>query len=245
MQIKRIYYDVIREGFYSGRPSVFLEFREKEGKSMSVEDAVKRVNSFPCKTLSVTGNAFHFEKELRGIIGVFRDSHFLRVLIDGEYYVPDDVCDQVACWSVNIRCPSSGLVDENKYSITRLGRPDEVRFYINEGDDLEFASLIAHKHNLQVKTNVMLIPSEPLLSRTADFITEHLTTSYISVSLKLKKSVELEEISVVGPEDHSPEQTFSKIEKVTSTEEKGHTLGAFLHEEEVVAPVVKRKRGRP
>lgn len=260
MQIKRIYYDIIKEGFYSGRPSVFLEFREKEGESMSVEDAAKRVNSFPCKTLSITESAFRFPRELRGVIGVFRNSHFLRVLVGGEYYVPEDVYGQVHCWSVNVRCPSSGLMDANKYSITRLGKSDEVRFYINGGDDLDFAAFVAHKHDLQTKTNVMLIPTESLLSRTVDFARDYLSGSYVSVPLGLDKGTKFN----VEPEKELKKESEAIAETTNLAEPEKHTLETFLDKtktEEVhvvgkdsletdlaevkEAPVVKRKRGRP
>jgi len=169
LKINEIYHSIQGESTYAGRPCVFVrltgcnlrctycdtEYAFYDGKEMSVKDVINEVEKYNCKLVEITGGEPLFQKECLILMKNLCDESF-EVLLETAGNMPIENVDPGIKIIMDLKCPSSGMVDKNLYeNIDHLKKTDEVKFVMGTKEDYEWSKDILNKYKLNDKCIVL------------------------------------------------------------------------------------------
>ena len=188
LKINEIYYSIQGESSYMGKPCIFIrltycnlrcsycdsEYTFYDGKDMTIDEIINKIQNYPCKLVEVTGGEPLFQKECIDL---------LNKLVDLEYHVLLETSGAISLKDVpkdvkkivDFKCPSSAMSDKNLWSIVdELNDKDEIKFVIGNLEDYEWTKSKIDKYGLNKKWVVLFSPvfGKISLEKLADWILE-------------------------------------------------------------------------
>lgn len=164
MRITEIFHSLQGEGLHAGLPTVFVRttgcplrcswcdsaYSFYGGEDLGVDEILDEVESYPAERVCFTGGEPLVQKEAPELV---------QRLLDGDYHVVVETSGSLElgdylemqprehlCLSVDVKCPSSGMEDENELGeLERLAAHDQVKFVIGSEEDYEYARDVMRK----------------------------------------------------------------------------------------------------
>jgi 7-carboxy-7-deazaguanine synthase len=163
LKVNEIFYSIQGESSYAGRPCVFIRltgcnlrcsycdtrYAYDEGDLMEIGDVLKRVASYKCPLVEVTGGEPLIQKETPYLIhNLLEAGHEVLLETNGSQDIGqvDERCVKV----MDIKCPTSG--EEGKTDLKNLALladTDEIKFVIGDRGDYDYAKKILNSMDLK------------------------------------------------------------------------------------------------
>jgi 7-carboxy-7-deazaguanine synthase len=163
LKVNEIFYSIQGESSYAGRPCVFIRltgcnlrcsycdtrYAYDEGDLMEIGDVLKRVASYKCPLVEVTGGEPLIQKETPYLIhNLLEAGHEVLLETNGSQDIGqvDERCVKI----MDIKCPTSG--EEGKSDLKNLALladTDEIKFVIGDRGDYDYAKKILNSMDLK------------------------------------------------------------------------------------------------
>jgi len=180
LKVNEIFYSVQGESSYSGMPCVFVrltycnlrcsycdtEYAFYEGEDKSIEEILRKVKSYECSLVEITGGEPLIQKESLSLMKKLCDEGFEVMLETGGSLPVKDVDERIKI-IMDLKCPSSKMEKKNLYkNIDYLKPTDEVKFVIGNKKDYDWSKEIINKYKLidssQILFSVVFGELEPV-----------------------------------------------------------------------------------
>lgn len=173
LRINEIFHSIQGESTKTGLPCVFIrltgcnirceycdtEYAFFEGESLSLEEIVKKVKSYNCKLVELTGGEPLLQKESIELMKILADEGF-DVMLETNGSIDISRVDKRVKIIMDLKGPSSKETDKNLYeNIDLLKNTDEVKFVIADKKDFDWAKKTVEKYRLDKKVIVLFSPS--------------------------------------------------------------------------------------
>ena len=172
IKINEIYLSVQGESSHTGLPCVFVRltgcnlrcvwcdtaYAFHEGKNMSLDDALREVDSFGVKLVEITGGEPLMQDDVYPLMDRLIEKKYKVMLETGGSLslekVPRDVIK-----IVDFKCPGSGEHEKNNLDNLKLLAPhDEVKFVILDRQDYEWSRDLIKKHKINETAPILFSP---------------------------------------------------------------------------------------
>ena len=152
LKINEIFFSIQGESTFSGKPCIFIrltycnlrcsycdtDYAFYDGEEMSIEDIVKKVDIFRCKTVEVTGGEPLMQEHSIELMKTLLGNGYTVLLETGGSLPIDNVPDEVRK-IIDFKCPSSKMEKKNLWSILDDTQPhDEIKFVIGDRKDFDW-----------------------------------------------------------------------------------------------------------
>ena len=153
LTINEIFHSIQGESTHAGDPCVFVrltacdlrctwcdtEYAFYEGRKMSIDDVVQRVDSYGCPLVEITGGEPLLQDDVYELMDrLLAGGH--TVMLETGGHRPIDRVPKDVIKIVDVKCPGSGESSKNDWqNLARLAPHDELKFVIADRDDYEFA----------------------------------------------------------------------------------------------------------
>ena len=173
LKINEIYYSVQGESTHAGRPCIFIrltycnlrcsycdtEYAFYDGKDMEIAHIISEIKRWDCNLVEVTGGEPLFQDECIDLLNELVNSNYEVMLETGGSLSISDVPKKVVK-IVDFKCPSSGMVKKNLYSIVDdLQAHDEVKFVIGNREDFDWAKDRITEYSLDKICTLLFSPT--------------------------------------------------------------------------------------
>lgn len=156
LKVNEIFYSIQGESSYAGRPCVFVrltgcnlrcsycdtQYAYDKGDLLEIGEILKRVASYKCTLVEVTGGEPLIQKETASLIhSLLEAGHEVLLETNGSQDIRqvDERCVKI----MDIKCPTSG--EEGKSDLKNLALladTDEIKFVIGDRGDYDYAKKI-------------------------------------------------------------------------------------------------------
>jgi len=166
LRVTEIFHSIQGESSHAGRPCAFVrltgcnlrcrwcdsEYTFTGGESMSIDDVLRRVKSYGCDLVEVTGGEPLAQRESLDLIKRLCDEGF-EVLIETSGSIDVAPVDPRAALILDIKCPGSGEVQKNRWeNLDHLKPRDEIKFVIADRADYDWARQVIDERRLAGRT---------------------------------------------------------------------------------------------
>ncbi len=168
--VNEIFHSVQGESTYAGCPCVFVRltacdlrcswcdttYAYQEGRQLSVDDAIREVESYDCRMVEITGGEPLLLDDVYPLMQRLLEAGHTVLLETGGHVnigrVPDAVVKVM-----DIKCPGSGEADKTDWSnLGRLTARDQVKFVLSDRGDYERARQVVGEHRLDQRCEAVL-----------------------------------------------------------------------------------------
>jgi 7-carboxy-7-deazaguanine synthase len=172
MKINEIYKSIQGESTYAGQPCVFIRTTGcnlrcdwcdtthafYEGREMTVEAILARVEASACRLVELTGGEPLLQKEAPLLVKNLLDAGYT-VLIETSGSLDIRSMDPRAIVIMDIKCPGSGMSDAMRWENIEALRPgDQVKFVIKDRADYDWAAEVLAKYPVLSQHVVLFSP---------------------------------------------------------------------------------------
>ena len=172
IKINEIYQSIQGESSYSGLPCIFIrftycnlrcsycdtEYAFHEGDEMSIQEILKKVNSYKYNLVEITGGEPLLQEGCVELISKLEKEN-KKVLIETGGALPIKKISSKTHIILDIKCPSSNMSDKNLWeNINHLKKSDEVKFVIGNKEDYEWTKKIIEEYQLNQKCFILFSP---------------------------------------------------------------------------------------
>jgi 7-carboxy-7-deazaguanine synthase len=162
LTINEIFHSIQGESTHTGRPCVFVRltacdlrcswcdtpYAFNEGRKMSVDEVVARVEAFGCDVVEITGGEPLLQADVYPLMQRLLDEGRTVMLETGGHRSVEQVPHGVIR-VIDVKCPGSGESDKIHWpNLDQLQPSDEVKFVITDRADYEFARGVVATHAL-------------------------------------------------------------------------------------------------
>lgn len=170
LTINEIFHSIQGESTRSGEPCVFVRltacdlrcswcdtaYAFHEGRKMEVDDVVRQVGVFGCRTVEITGGEPLLQPDVYPLMERLLAEGCTVMLETGGHRSIADVPRGVIR-IVDVKCPASGEAARNHWpNLDLLTAKDEVKFVIQNRADYDFAKSVVDRHALPVRCAAVL-----------------------------------------------------------------------------------------
>jgi 7-carboxy-7-deazaguanine synthase len=170
LTINEIFHSIQGESTHTGRPCVFVRltacdlrcswcdtpYAFTEGKKMSLDDVLARVEGYGCDLVEITGGEPLLQLDVYPLMEQLLASGKTVMVETGGHLSIKDVPSPVIR-IMDVKCPGSGESGKNHWeNLTLLGSHDEVKFVIRDRTDYEYARDVVVHHGLVDRTAAVL-----------------------------------------------------------------------------------------
>lgn len=153
LKVNEIFYGIQGESSYTGWPCTFVRltgcnlrcsycdttYAYAEGTDHSISDVIRKVASYECPLVEITGGEPLIQEETPALIGqLVKDGYTVLLETNGSQDISrvDGRCVRI----LDVKCPSSGQAKMNDLeNLKRLTEKDEVKYVIGNRDDYDYA----------------------------------------------------------------------------------------------------------
>ena len=172
LKINEIYFSIQGESTHAGRPCIFIrltycnircnycdtEYAFQDGNDLTIREILDKIKQWDCNLIEVTGGEPLFQDECIDLLKELIQHGYEVLLETGGSLSVKDVPEKVIK-IVDFKCPSSGMVEKNLWSIIDDLMPyDEVKFVIGNREDFDWANKMLDKYSLSNKCTVLFSP---------------------------------------------------------------------------------------
>tara|TARA_B100001250_G_scaffold203752_1_gene174789 strand:+ start:54 stop:695 length:642 start_codon:yes stop_codon:yes gene_type:complete len=172
LKINEIYYSIQGESSFSGLPCVFIrltycnlrcsycdtEYAFYEGKNLDIKQIIKKVNSYKCDLVEITGGEPLLQKNCIKLIDELEKNN-KKVLIETGGSLPIKNISKNTHIILDLKCPSSNMESKNLWdNLDYIKKTDEIKFVIGNKTDYDWVKKIIKKHNLEKKCLLLISP---------------------------------------------------------------------------------------
>ncbi|RMG55947.1 MAG: 7-carboxy-7-deazaguanine synthase QueE [Acidobacteria bacterium] len=173
MRVTEIFYSIQGESTYAGRPCAFVrltgcplrciwcdsEYTFSGGESMTVEEIVRRVQSYGTRLVEITGGEPLAQKEVYPLTERFLDLGYT-VLVETSGSLDISQLDPRVIRIMDLKLPGSGHEHANRWeNIDHLKPTDEVKFVIVDRRDFDWACDVIRRYDLTRRATVLFSPA--------------------------------------------------------------------------------------
>ena len=159
LDICEIFYSLQGESTFTGLPCVFIRlsgcnlscswcdtpYANKESQSMTFDQILKKVASFNCNLVEITGGEPLLQDDTPALISMLLEKNY-QVLLETNGSKSIKNIHSNCIKIIDIKCPSSNESDSFlSENINFLSEHDEIKFVIGSRKDYEFAKSIIEK----------------------------------------------------------------------------------------------------
>jgi 7-carboxy-7-deazaguanine synthase len=153
LTINEIFHSIQGESTRAGDPCVFVrltacdlrctwcdtEYAFYEGRKMSIDDVIRKVDSYRCPLVEITGGEPLLQDDVYELMDrLLAAGH--TVMLETGGHRPIDRVPRNVIKIIDVKCPGSGESARNDWqNLERLAPHDEVKFVIADRADYEFA----------------------------------------------------------------------------------------------------------
>ena len=172
LRVTEIFLSVQGESSHAGRPCAFVrltgcpmrcvwcdsDYTFTGGERMSFEEIFARLDGFGVRLVEITGGEPLAQKECFEFVRQLIEKDY-EVLIETGGFVSTEKLDHRASVILDVKCPASGEMERNHWpNLERLNPDrDQVKFVVDDLNDLDFAKSIISKYDLASRTKEILI----------------------------------------------------------------------------------------
>ncbi|MBL0699352.1 MAG: radical SAM protein, partial [Desulfosarcina sp.] len=176
--VNEIFFSIQGESLFSGLATVFVrlsgcnlkcsycdtKYAWQEGKTIDTDEIVKRVSSYKCGLVEITGGEPLLQYETPRLIYTLLEKGY-KVLLETNGSIDIKIVDDRCIKIVDIKCPASGESDKNNMiNLKRLTCNDQVKFVITNRNDYDYAKKITKLIKTDFpKGNILFSPVTALL----------------------------------------------------------------------------------
>lgn len=215
MNIIETFLSIQGEGIHSGLPTYFVrlagcnlrcsycdtKYSYGLGEKKNIAQIVAIIKKQPFRLVCITGGEPLLQNKTRELVArLIKLGYHVDIETNGS--IPIDQVDNSPqiLFSMDIKCPSSGMVKSMYYeNLKLLQKKDQVKFIIGNSDDYTFSKNIIKKYDLLEKTNIIFTPTD---GTRADYLVRWILRDKLAVriGLQLHKCIwksEREELNLV------------------------------------------------
>ena len=160
MKISELFYSIEGEGIEIGRPEIFIrlarcnlrctwcdtKYALENGKEMSVDEVIKKVARYPCKSVSITGGEPLLQRvELLELVQRLKKmDYWIQINTNGTIF-DEEVFRLANLISMDCKCPSSGMKSDFeilKKTKELFNSKTQFKFVVSDMKDYEYAKRI-------------------------------------------------------------------------------------------------------
>ncbi len=172
LKINEIYHSIQGESSYSGLPCVFVrltycnlrcsycdtEYAFYEGKDMSIKQIIKKINSYKCNLVEITGGEPLLQKNCIKLINELEKNN-KKVLIETGGSLSIQNISKKTHIILDLKCPSSNMENKNLWTnLDYIKKTDEIKFVVGNKVDYEWTKNIIKKYDLENKCHLLISP---------------------------------------------------------------------------------------
>jgi 7-carboxy-7-deazaguanine synthase len=190
LKVNEIFYSIQGESTYAGWPCVFIRltgcnlrcrycdttYAYEQGQDMSCDFIVAKVKDFNCNLVEVTGGEPLIQRATPRLVSdLVKQGHIVLLETNGSQDI--SVIDSKCIRIVDIKCPSSGMKQENYWkNLEHLTPTDQLKFVIADREDYLFAKTVldnpAIKRRRKLAVNFSPVFNEMRLKELATWMLE-------------------------------------------------------------------------
>jgi 7-carboxy-7-deazaguanine synthase len=151
--VNEIFNSIQGESLYAGLPCTFIrlagcnlrcsycdtKYAYEEGKSFEAPDIMKKISSYKCRMVEITGGEPLLQTETPHLITKLLECGY-KVLLETNGTIDTGLIDERCVKIIDIKCPGSGESGKNNFdNLKRLHLQDQIKFVITGRDDYEYA----------------------------------------------------------------------------------------------------------
>ena len=172
LRINEIFYSIQGESSNAGLRCVFVrltycnlrcsycdtEYAFFEGTDMELSEILEKIASYKCNLVEITGGEPLIQNNVHLLMTVLCDGGY-QVMLETAGHLDITPVDRRVRIIMDIKCPSSGESEKNRWENLNLIKPDdEVKFVIGDRSDFDWACNIMQKHKLSDNCHVIFSP---------------------------------------------------------------------------------------
>ncbi|MBI9071266.1 MAG: radical SAM protein [Melioribacteraceae bacterium] len=169
LKINEIFYSIQGESTKAGLPCVFVrltycnlrcsycdtEYAFEEGSDLSFNEIIKKIKSYNCNLVEITGGEPLMQKESLELMKILCDQGF-DVMLETGGSLPISEVDKRVKIIMDLKTPSSKMMKKNLYTnIDHLKEIDEIKFVMGSKEDYEWSKSIVKDYKLDEKFVVL------------------------------------------------------------------------------------------
>lgn len=172
LKINEIFYSLQGESTHAGKPCVFVRltycnlrctycdttYAFFEGMDMTVPAIMEAVAAYRCRTVEITGGEPLLQDGVLVLMSRLADDGY-EVLLETGGSLDISGVDQRVVTIMDIKCPSSGMVEKNRLeNLALLRQHDEIKFVVGDRDDYDWMKAFIGEHGLGEKNTILVSP---------------------------------------------------------------------------------------
>jgi len=170
--IHEIYRSIQGESTFAGLPCVFVRLAVcnsrcvwcdtphafTQGEPFSLDEVVRRVQSFNCPLVEITGGEPLLQEEVQPVMAGLADRG-MTVLLETSGALDIGPVDPRVHIIMDLKCPDSGECDGNRWeNLALLKSTDQIKFVVASRRDWEWTCLVIRTHELARRFAILLSP---------------------------------------------------------------------------------------
>jgi 7-carboxy-7-deazaguanine synthase len=198
LNIDEIFYSIQGEGKWMGLPNIFIRTMGcnlkcfycdtiqfyKKGVEKSIEEIQEEVSFFNCKKICVTGGEPLIQENISDLLSSLNDNDYSLCLeTNGSKSIKPFLHFDNMFFSLDIKCPSSGMKEHNNFSNLQILRSfDQVKCIIGNKEDYNYAKKVINKFNLSCLVFFQPVWGFSLQKLSSWILADHLSV-YLGIQL--------------------------------------------------------------
>jgi len=170
LTVNEIFHSIQGESTHTGKRCVFVRltacdlrcswcdtpYAFYEGRKMSLEDVLARVERFDCPVVEITGGEPLLQKETPALMSALL-ARGKTVLVETGGHISLARVPAGVIRIMDVKCPGSGESHRMDWTnIDRLAPTDEVKFVLKDRADYEYARAVVVERDLAARVNAVL-----------------------------------------------------------------------------------------